>query len=114
MYRYVGHRFLSMEISVPRNGITVVRLMAIASGKRAAVTRDGVESLEYDDADERLVVAVCVCSRHDVVVGDRGGKVSKGGEVYSAVIKMYRFAATAMTVEKRSQLHTYWPSRSVT
>jgi hypothetical protein len=66
MYRYVGHRFLSVEISVPRNGITVVRLAAIASGERAAVTREGIESLEYEDASERLVVAVCVFSRHDV------------------------------------------------
>jgi hypothetical protein len=78
MYRCVGHGFPSMEISVPRNGITVVRL--IATGERAAVTRDGIESLENDDAGERLVVAVCVCSRHDVVFGDRGGEVSKEGE----------------------------------
>jgi len=78
------------------------------------VTRDGVESLEYDDAGERLVVTVPVCSRHDVVFGDRGGKVSKEGEVYSTVIKMYRVTATAKTVEIRSQLQTYSPSRSVT
>ena len=80
MYRYVGHRFLSIEISVPRNGITVVRLAAIASRERAAVTRDGIESLEYDDAGERLVVAVCVCSRHDVAFGDRDGEVSREGK----------------------------------